>query len=161
MIRRMSEMRSDLGVLLTAASKSFWERLCEHLQQAGCREIRPNQDYVLRALACDTMTITALARQFGISKQAAVSLVDDLEQSGYAYREQSVSDRRIKVIHLTPAAQQIVEATNTAGREVAMELAQEVGDEAIETACRVLAAIVEQRGGMIEAMSRRHHLRER
>ena len=112
MLRAMGEMRSDLGVLLTAASRSFWERLRARLQQQGCREVRPNQDYVLRALACDTMTITALARQFGISKQAAVSLVDDLEQCGYAYREQSVTDRRIKLIHLTPAARQIVEATD-------------------------------------------------
>ena len=151
----MSETGADLGVLLTAASRAFWERLSERLHQAGCREVRPNQDYVLRALAGDTMTITALARQFGISKQAAVSLIDDLELGGYAYREQSQSDRRVKVIHLTTAARQTVDATDRATGEIAMELADRVGEDALRTTCRVLRAMVDERGGMAEAMSRR------
>lgn len=158
MLPRMTE-QADFGVLLTAAARAFWERLRERLVEAGCREVRPNQGYVFRALSCDTMTITALARQFGISKQAAVSLVDELEAGGYVYREQSANDRRVKVIHLTPAARRIVEATEQATCSMMNDLASELGEDAIETTRKVLGAMVALRDTRLEAMARGPEMR--
>lgn len=146
--------QADFGVLLSAASRAFWERLRERLAEAGCREVRPNQGYVFRALSCDTMTITSLAKQFGISKQAAVSLVDELELNGYAYRQQSAADRRIKTIHLTPVARKIVEATEEATCSLVRDISAELGPDALETTRKVLSAVVGARDSKLEAAAR-------
>jgi DNA-binding MarR family transcriptional regulator len=67
----------------------------------------------LRALAVEPIRMTELATRLVTDKPYTTLVVDDLEARGLVVREQDPTDRRCKVVKITPAGR---EAADTATR---------------------------------------------
>jgi DNA-binding MarR family transcriptional regulator len=151
----MVHSRPDLGILLALAYRTFSDQLAEGLRLAGFPDTRPAYGYLFRALQDKGLTLSALAAQLQISKQAAVKIVDDLERRGFVTRLADRADRREKTVQLTPRARALIAEALRLGEQIEAELVEQAGAEAVAAMRAVLTAYVEQHGGLEDALARR------
>ncbi|MCZ2108090.1 MAG: MarR family transcriptional regulator [Dehalococcoidia bacterium] len=151
----MGDERPDIGILFSAVHRAYAERLGRRIASAGLGEVRPAHLFVIRMLAQNDTTITALARRLGTSKQAAVALVDELEEAGLATREPLTTDRRVKIIALTPRARTLLSEICLAGREIEEELADRVGPSMAQSLRCALQEFIDMSGGVDHVMALR------
>jgi len=71
---------------------------------------KPSHSAVFAQIAPEGSRLTALARGANMSPQAMGELVDELEGLGYVQRQPDPSDRRAKLITLTPRGQECIAA---------------------------------------------------
>src|SRR5258705_9828965 len=91
----------DLGILLAIGYQEFVRALRAAMAAVGFDDMGRSDGYVLRALAGNPLTVSALAELLDITKQGAAQIVDDMEQRGYVERRVSPSDRRSRPLFLT------------------------------------------------------------
>ena len=65
-------------------------------------DLRPAHGFALQAIGPGGATATETGLRLGISKQAAGKTIDRLEELGYVHRAGDATDRRRKLIRLTP-----------------------------------------------------------
>jgi len=108
-------MKIDLsrrfGFLLNDVAKRYGERfdlLAREqigLSRAQCRLLG-----VLAMNEGEPLTQVELAAQMGLSTMGVTSLCDRMEATGWIRRETSATDRRAKLIHLEPTAEEALHA---------------------------------------------------
>lgn len=86
---------------------------------------------------------TVLAERAAISKQAIGELIDDLQARGYVRRAPDPGDGRAKLIQLTTKGHKLMDAAYEVIGEIETALLNEVGGRDLETARRVLRAVIE------------------
>ncbi len=86
-----------LTIIQRAANAEFHRRM----DAAGYADIRPGAGSVFEHLGPNGTTIAAMAKRAGITPQALVQVVDELERKGYVKREPSPTDRRAKLVRKT------------------------------------------------------------
>lgn len=92
----------DLGRLLLDAHRAFAAELDASLDERGYPDVRPGHAVVfLHVDRRSGSRLTDLARKAGVSKQAMMLAVDELEVRGYVRRVQDPSDARAKLVRLT------------------------------------------------------------
>jgi DNA-binding MarR family transcriptional regulator len=92
----------ELPMLLFAAFRSIIDELHAELARRGHPDMRPAHGFALQAIGPAGATATETGRRLGISKQAAGKTIERLEELGYVYRAGDDTDRRRKLIRLTP-----------------------------------------------------------
>lgn len=85
---------------------------------------------------------TALAEAVGIEGPSLVRLLDQLAAAGLVRRAEDPSDRRAKVLSLTPAGEAAVAAIEAELTALRAGVFAEVRPEDLEAACRVLQAVM-------------------
>ena len=95
-------LASDLCWLLSRASHSLTTEFTAALEASG---ISPREHSVLATAMTGEHTQTELARMVGLDKTTMVVTVDDLEAARLAERRSSQTDRRARVIIVTPAGE--------------------------------------------------------
>src|SRR5262249_20932670 len=125
------------------------------MQAAGHDEMRPPYGFVVRALAAGGLRLTELAERLGVTKQAALKVVDEMEADGLVTRTPAPGDRRAKIIRLTPRAEQIRAHALAASERMEAELRADLGDADVDAARRVLLRFVERHGRLEDALARR------
>ena len=108
--RERQELSPDLGVLATQLTFSLQEEFFARLAVAGYDDLHPRHWAVLAYLDEDGVRATELARLSGRHKQIVGRLVDELEELGYVVRRPDPSDRRAKLITLTPRGRECISA---------------------------------------------------
>jgi MarR family transcriptional regulator for hemolysin len=96
---------TNLCGLLARASHSLTTELQAGLEQLG---ISARAHQVLTTAADGEHTQSDIARIVGLDKTTMVVTMDELEAAGLAERRPSASDRRARVIVVTPAGEQKV-----------------------------------------------------
>lgn len=96
---------SDLCWLLAHASHSLMTESTAALEASG---ISPREHAVLATAMTGEYTQTEIARAVGVDKTTMVVTVDELEAAGLAERRSSQTDRRARVIAVTPAGERKV-----------------------------------------------------
>src|SRR5919198_1667653 len=91
----------DFALLVTAAARAVADGLLRAHAEAGFDWMRSQYGFVLRALGDEGLRLTELAERLGVTKQAALQIVDEMESRGIVRRRQSSGDRRAKVIQVT------------------------------------------------------------
>jgi DNA-binding MarR family transcriptional regulator len=92
----------DLGRLLLDAHRVFAAELDDSLDERGYPDVRPGHAVVfLHVDRRSGSRLTDLARKAGVTKQAMMLAVDELEVRGYVRRVQDPSDARAKLVRLT------------------------------------------------------------
>jgi DNA-binding MarR family transcriptional regulator len=86
-------------------------------------------------------SLSAIATELGISKQAASQLANALERSGYIERRSSPDDRRSKVAVLTSAGTALVDAGDRLIFALDAEYAKRVGEPAYRRFTRALGEL--------------------
>ncbi len=127
----------DLCWLLSKASHVLMTEITAALEDTG---VSPRANSVLTAALTGEHTQIELARLVGLDKTTMVSTLDELQEAGLAERRPSATDRRARVIKVTPEGERKV-------RE-ASEIAARVRDD-------VLAVLPEeQREPFVDALRR-------
>jgi DNA-binding MarR family transcriptional regulator len=92
----------ELPMLLFAGFRSIIDELHAELARRGHPDLRPAHGFALQAIGQGGATATETGRRLGISKQAAGKTIERLEELGYVHRAGDETDRRRKLIRLTP-----------------------------------------------------------
>ncbi|HEY3139806.1 MAG TPA: MarR family transcriptional regulator [Acidimicrobiales bacterium] len=95
----------DLAMLLKLASHALETELTASLNDLG---ISPRHYCVLAKASEADLTQSQLAELASLDKTTMVVTVDELERAGYAERRPSDTDRRARIIAVTPAGKQVV-----------------------------------------------------
>lgn len=92
----------SLARLLLDAHRSLAGELSVELEERGWGELRPSQASLLLNVDRRSGTrSTELARRAGVTKQAIMVVVDELEAAGLVRRTPDPDDGRAKVVRLT------------------------------------------------------------
>src|ERR1700754_4195930 len=111
----------DLSFLLSHASHVLATRMAAAFGEIG---ITPREYCVLAHAMGGQYTQIELAKLADLDKTTMLNTMDYLERAGYARRVPSPSDRRARLITVTPAGAALV----SAGHDVADRVHQEVLD---------------------------------
>jgi MarR family transcriptional regulator for hemolysin len=107
-------LNTNLCWLLSRASHHLTTELTRAFEGLG---VSPRAQHVLATAAAGEHTQTELARMVGLDKTTMVVTLDELEAAGLAERRPSPTDRRARVIAVTPAGRRKVrEAEEIAAR---------------------------------------------
>jgi DNA-binding MarR family transcriptional regulator len=146
---------ADFAILVVGAARTVADRLGEAVARAGVDDMRPPYGYVIRVLAERPRLLTELAGLLGVSKQAAIKVVDEMERRRLLERVPLESDRRAKVLVLTEKGQRVRAAALQESQELERELRAELSDADVDAMRRVLLRFLERHGGLEEAQAGR------
>jgi DNA-binding MarR family transcriptional regulator len=93
------------------------------------------------------ISVSAAAAELGLMANTASTLVSKLVAKGFLVRTADASDRRVGQLSLAGAAQQLVDTSRAARRELLSDVLSELGDDQIESLTKGLA--------VLETMTRR------
>src|SRR4249919_3565180 len=82
----------DWAILVVGADRCLVDRLEATMRAAGHDEMRPPYGFVIRALAGGGLRLTELAERLGVTKQAALKVVDEMEARGLVQRVPAPGD---------------------------------------------------------------------
>jgi DNA-binding MarR family transcriptional regulator len=136
----------DFALLVVGASRPVAERLNAAVAAAGIDDMRTPYGFVIRALAREPLGLTELSDYLGVTKQAAIKVVDEMEARGFLVREPHPRDRRAKVLRLTDKGAAVREAALAESRRMEAELRRELGDADVDAMRRVLIAFAARHG---------------
>ena len=145
----------DFAILIAGAYRCLADALVAGLAAAGFPEVRPQDGYIFRALAHESLNSAELARRLGVSKQATLKIVDDLEARGFVSRQPGDADRREKILRLTDRGQAARATALRLSRAMEAELAAELGAEQVASTHRVLASFIRRHGELDAFLARR------
>jgi DNA-binding MarR family transcriptional regulator len=152
---RAAEGPPDFAILVVGADRCVVDRLQATLHAAGHEEMRSPYGFVIRALAAGGLRLTALAERLGVTKQAALKVVDEMEARALVARAPAPGDRRAKLIQLTPRGQAVRRKALAASEQMEAELRADLGDADVDAARRVLLRFIERHGRLDDALDRR------
>jgi MarR family transcriptional regulator for hemolysin len=110
---------SDLALLLSRAAHGLHAELTSALTSLG---ISPRAHCVLSKAMGHELTQSQLAGLCALDKTTMVVTIDELEKAGLAERRLSSTDRRARIIWVSPAGERLVER----GREVVARIYDDV-----------------------------------
>ncbi|RZQ59315.1 MarR family transcriptional regulator [Amycolatopsis suaedae] len=115
----------------------------EQLAAEGFGDVRPAHGFAFQFLSHrDGATAVELAEHLGVTKQAAVQLIDELERRGYVHRRAHPTDRRSRLVALTTRGWDCIERVVARSQQVEQHWATLVGDGALDGLRDCLTAFV-------------------
>jgi len=130
-VRSITTQRPIAG-LLNEVKVAAVRRLFVRLREEGFEHVREGHGCVFGFIDIENGSrLTELAERSGLTKQAVGEAATELERIGYAERVPDPTDKRAKLIKLTPSG---LEACLTGRRifaEIESEWAEEFGEELI------------------------------
>jgi DNA-binding MarR family transcriptional regulator len=103
-------MSAEIPALLAMALHAVMDEVHTRLAEEGFGDVRPAHGFVFQYLSVNGgATAVELGEHLGVTKQAAVQLVDELERRGYVRRHRHPTDRRARVVVLAARGQACIE----------------------------------------------------
>lgn len=106
----------------------FETRLSNELTQLGVHPRTPAQAQILMALNGGSRTISDVARQIGVSRQAAHKTINELIKDGWL-QTRTGDKRHSKIVELTPYGVAQRNTVVTAMRNIEKEIASSIGTD--------------------------------
>jgi MarR family transcriptional regulator for hemolysin len=132
----------NLNWLLTQAHYAFASELAAAFVPLG---LSPRDHAVLSGAMCGSFTQKELAELVGLDKTTMVVTLDELEAAGLARRLPSATDRRARVIEVTPVGKRRVAAANKVIARVQADVLSSLGAAKGQVLMDVLAQLVQTR----------------
>ena len=102
---------------------------------------------VLAAVEEGPMTVSQIARAWGLARQSVQRVADALVREGWAAYQENPGHRRAQLVRLTPRGRRALRRIQAAQRSWADDLGAEIGEEDLREASSVLAhALLALRG---------------
>lgn len=158
MIDDMSSDRppdADFGLLFALAFRCYVTHLHEQLAERGFTPGRSAFGPVLRSLRGREVTLSALARDLGITKQAVARVVEDMRTAGLVDQLPDPSDGRARLLALTRRGEAMVEAAIEIGAAYERALAADVGATSARALRTGLERMVQLAGADADLAARR------
>ena len=115
------------------STSSTHSRFKAHSRDAGFEDVNPAAANVFTFLSSKGATVSELANLSHVRKQTMAQTVEQLERSGYVERRPNPSDRRSRLIFLTPRGKRIPPVTHKAAAAVEKRWARLSGADELET----------------------------
>jgi DNA-binding MarR family transcriptional regulator len=154
-LKRTARQEPDFAILVVSAARSVADRLGAAVARAGIGDMRSPYGFVIRALHARQLTLTELADRLGVTKQAAIKVVDEMEQRGFVARRAHAEDRRAKLLELTPKGSAVRAAALAESHRIEDELVADLGQADLEAFRRVMLRFLEREGGVDDVMDGR------
>lgn len=134
-----------LPALLRHARTTYGLAMRRALAEAGYDDVPKNGLYIIGGLALGAQTIplSQLVKELGVTKQAAGQLVDTLVLRGYLERTVDANDRRKLSINLTERGRAAAAVQAAAREKIDGELLERVGPDNLLSTRRTLAALID------------------
>jgi DNA-binding MarR family transcriptional regulator len=134
-----------IPALLRHARTTYGMAMRKALAEAGYDDVPRNGMYVIggMALGGETLPLSVLIKELGVSKQGAGQLVDTLVLRGYLERIEDAEDRRKLNIVLTKRGRAAAAIQAAAREKIDAELLARVGNENLLRTRRTLAALID------------------
>jgi DNA-binding MarR family transcriptional regulator len=134
-----------LPVLLGAGRMTYGRVIRAGYAEAGFDDIPklgPRLLGGIRRFGGSVGSVSDVARDFGVSKQAASKLIDTLVIRGYVVRGTDPEDRRRLTLELTERGREAADIGWEASRRIDRELEEAVGTEAVAQMRETVATLV-------------------
>ena len=136
-------MSGEIPGLLGMAFHAVMEEVHARLAEEGFSDVRPAHGFAFQYLSVrGGATAVELGEHLGVTKQAAVQLVDELDRRGYVERRPHPADRRARVVVLAPRGRACVERVVALWAEIEGRWADLVGPERLVALRDDLSAFV-------------------
>jgi DNA-binding MarR family transcriptional regulator len=119
--------------------RELWSRL----QAEAPIRVTWAQYSLLSLLSERRLTLTEMARYWGVSKPSMSKMVSTLMQRGWIAREEDPKDRRRKPLTLTPTGRQVCTGVRQASRQELLRSLDELDDEQRAQIVAVLDLLVD------------------
>ena len=118
----------DLPGLLALSFRAVMDEVHERIANEGFDDVRPAHGFVFQLLSHrGGATAVEIGEHLGVTKQAAVQLVDELVKRGYVQRRAHPTDRRSRTVALTDRGWRCIEHVVASSREVEQRWAELIG----------------------------------
>ncbi|RCW72398.1 MarR family winged helix-turn-helix transcriptional regulator [Pseudorhodoferax soli] len=134
----------SLGVLLRLLHQQFAGAVDEALAEAGFDDLRSSHASVFTFVPPEGMPVSELTRRARLRKQSMTQTVEELERLGYVERKPSSTDRRVRLVFLTPRGAKIRPLAMAAGGRIEAQWAELVGVKHLDALKRGLALLLPQ-----------------
>jgi DNA-binding MarR family transcriptional regulator len=154
---RHDSLGPELSLVAVSAGRALADEVQHRMSADGYRDVRLADGLVFQQLLPGALTIGALARNLGISQQAASKSVVDLERRGYVQRRTHASDRRARLVSLTRRGRAAVKSARRHRAALDDELADRLGSGRVRKARKLLVEVPEalDAGNRMRAQSAR------
>lgn len=133
------DLRVQMSWWLVGTGRAWHNLLDERLRFAA--QTQPRWRVLAWARLQPGINQTELAERMSVTSATLVAIVDGLVREGLLERREGKADRRIKNLHLTPAAHPIVEAITREVMGIRNALLRDVSREEMEICLSVLERI--------------------
>jgi DNA-binding MarR family transcriptional regulator len=137
--------RLPIGQLLVNLQRLFRAELASRgASGAEVDGIRPAHLQVFGVIKAGGSRLTDLADSAGLSLSSMAELVDDLESLGYVQRQPDPSDRRAKLVGLTPSGWRAIRTGRAIIGQIEHEWGSRIGHERFATMCRAMQDLLDE-----------------
>jgi DNA-binding MarR family transcriptional regulator len=129
------------SLLMFIAARHAAGRIHGVVQEAGFQDLSIAQSRLMMGIDGDGTRLNVLAARAQIAKQTATGLVNKLEQAGYVERVADPSDRRARLVRMTPRAEAVLPLARAEEERIEAEWRAHLGDERMDQLREGLTAL--------------------
>lgn len=133
---------ASLGVLLRLLHQQFASGVDQALASAGFADLRSSYASVFTFVPPEGITVSELTGLARVRKQSMTQTVTELEALGYVERKDSPTDKRSRLVFLTPKGKKVRPLAMAAGKEIEATWARCIGPKALESLKLALAGLL-------------------
>jgi DNA-binding MarR family transcriptional regulator len=137
----------DLVLSALYVGHAFNDEMLVRLAEAGHSRLRFGHRMLFQQLRDGERSIGELATAMGVTQQAISKTVSELEELGYLQRQPG-EDARVRLVGLTPAAEDALSAARDARGEIVEQLREELGADRVDAATELLHDVLRARNAM-------------
>jgi DNA-binding MarR family transcriptional regulator len=140
----MSAQRLPIGQLLVRHLRLFREHALALAEEIGPGfELRIPHLHVMWNMRPGGVRLTELAAAAGMTRPSMLALVDELEDYALVERRRDPSDKRAKLIALTPAGRRAIRTGRAIIERIEADYAARLGRQRFEAMCSALQDLLE------------------
>jgi DNA-binding MarR family transcriptional regulator len=136
-----------IGFSMRVVWNWVWELNMEAATAAGYDDVTSAHVSLFRYPGLDGHRLTDIAQRMQITKQSVHELIGHLERLGYLVREPDPSNRRARLVRLTPRGQGLQEVIRIQARDCEHQIAKILGDRRFFQLKQALAMLVDEIDG--------------
>lgn len=147
-----SDAGPPLARLFAIGYRQLVDGLHDRLRERGWEDVRPAYGFVLLAARERPLTVSTLAQDLGMTKQAASKLAESMLAAGYLRPAAAVGDARVRPLRLSSRGKRLLGVVEQIYVELEGEWADRIGRPAVERLKADLTEAVSSADGSLPAV---------
>lgn len=133
-----------VGFSMRVVWQWIWDRNMEAATRAGFDDVTSAHVSLFRYPGLEGQRLTDVARRMQITKQSVHELIGHLERLGYLVREPDPTNRRARLVRLTPRGHALQEVIRLQAQACEREIAEMLGVHRFTSFKKALAILVDE-----------------
>jgi DNA-binding MarR family transcriptional regulator len=146
----MPRSGADLAQLLLGGFRTLADQATAELAARGYEEIRPAQEFAMRAILSGADNASDVGRRMSVTKQAAAKTIAALEERDYVAREPDPVDKRRMRLYVTSRGLAMLREGEEIFDKLREQWAEQVGPDQLAQVEATLRQLVGNSGGRLD-----------